>query len=92
LLSALFTFLCIFLIFIILIQPSHGEGLASAFGGGGIGESFFGTKAGQHMNRFTVILAILFLLLAIILNRVRHSAFKEEFGPGQPPPISRSSK
>jgi preprotein translocase subunit SecG len=81
LLGILFTLLCIFLVFIILIQPGGGEqGLASAFGGGS-SDTFFGTKAGQHINRFTVILAIIFLLLAIVLNKVRHSASKETVTP-----------
>ena len=69
LLAIVFTLVCAFLVFVIIIQPSQGEGLASAFGGGG-GESFFGTKAGQHINRFTIVLAIVFLLLAIVINKL----------------------
>jgi len=55
------------LIFVIIIQPAQGEGLGSAFGGG-MSESFFGTRAGQHMSRITIILAVIFLALAIIIN------------------------
>jgi len=72
LLAIVFTLVCAFLVFVIIIQPSQGEGLASAFGGGG-GESFFGTKAGQHINRFTIVLAIVFLLLAIVINKLNNT-------------------
>ncbi len=70
LLSILFILVCILLIFMVVITPSQGDGLASAFGGGG-GDTFFGTKAGQHVNRFTVFLAASFLVLAIVINRVQ---------------------
>ena len=61
-LSIIFVLSSALLVFVVIIQPSQGEGLASAFGGGGT-ESFFGTKAGQHINRFTIILSAIFLLL-----------------------------
>jgi preprotein translocase subunit SecG len=77
LISIIFTLLCIFLIFVIVIQPARGEGIASAFGGSG-SETFFGTKAGQHINKFTIGLSIVFLLLAIIINALNRSASRSE--------------
>jgi preprotein translocase subunit SecG len=65
-LMILFVIACIFLIFIILIQPSAGEGFG-AFGGIGT-ESFFGTKAHKQISKFTVVLAIIFLILSILIN------------------------
>ena len=66
-LSILFALVCILLVFMVVITPSQSEGLAGAFGGMG-SDTFFGTKAGQHINRFTVGLAVSFLVLAILIN------------------------
>jgi preprotein translocase subunit SecG len=41
--------------------------MAAAFGGMG-SDSFFGTKAHQHINKFTVFLAVSFLVLAFCIN------------------------
>jgi preprotein translocase subunit SecG len=51
------------LIFIILLQRGRGGGLAGALGGMG-GQSAFGTKAGDVFTRITVVLAIIWVLLA----------------------------
>lgn len=65
--SILFVIVCLLLIFMVVITPSQSEGLAGAFGGMG-SDTFFGTKAGQHINRFTVGLAVSFLVLAVLIN------------------------
>lgn len=65
----LFVLICILLIFMVVITPSSEGGMAAAFGGLG-SESFFGTKAHQHINKFTVFLAVSFLLLAVWINRI----------------------
>jgi protein translocase SecG subunit len=62
-----FILVCVILSFFILIQPAKGDGIAGAFGMGG-SESFFGTKAGQHMNRLTIFLSIGVLVLALVIN------------------------
>jgi len=67
LLSIVFVIVCLLLIFMVVITPSQSEGLAGAFGGMG-SDTFFGTKAGQHINRFTIGLAVSFLVLAVLLN------------------------
>jgi preprotein translocase subunit SecG len=51
------------LIFIILLQRGRGGGLAGALGGMG-GQSAFGTKAGDVFTRITVVLAIIWVILA----------------------------
>jgi len=65
--SILFVLVCLLLIFMVVITPSQSEGLAGAFGGMG-SDTFFGTKAGQHINRFTIGLAVSFLILAVLIN------------------------
>jgi preprotein translocase subunit SecG len=67
LLSILFVIVCLLLVFMVVITPSQSEGLAGAFGGMG-SDTFFGTKAGQHINRFTIGLAVSFLVLAVLIN------------------------
>lgn len=65
--TIIFFLVCVLLIFMVVITPSQEGGLASAFGGMGA-DSFFGTKAGRHINRFTVFLAVTFLVLAMLIN------------------------
>ena len=66
-LSIFFIIVCILLIFMVVITPSQEGGMAAAFGGMG-SDSFFGTKAHQHINKFTVFLAVSFLVLAFTIN------------------------
>jgi preprotein translocase subunit SecG len=68
-LTVIFLLTCLLVILIVLLQPSHGEGLGSAFGGG-ISESFFGTRAMTWLARATIVLALFFLALTIILNKL----------------------
>ncbi|MCK4909404.1 MAG: preprotein translocase subunit SecG, partial [Planctomycetes bacterium] len=69
-LSVIFVLVAILLVIIILVQPHHSEsGLAGAFGGGG-SESFFGTKTVSVATKITVLLAIIFIVLSILLNKV----------------------
>jgi protein translocase SecG subunit len=67
LLAIVFIIICLLLVFMVVITPSNEGGMAAAFGGMG-GDTFFGSKANQHINRFTVFLAISFLVLAMALN------------------------
>ena len=77
-LSLLFIIICFLLIFMVVITPSSEGGMAAAFGGMG-SETFFGTKAGSHINKFTVFLAVSFLLLAVAINR--YNTGSERAGP-----------
>jgi len=51
------------LMFIILLQRGRGGGLAGAFGGLG-GQSAFGTKAGDVFTRITIVMAVIWVVLA----------------------------
>jgi len=62
-----FIIVCILLVFMVVITPSSEGGMAAAFGGMG-SDSFFGTKAHQSINKFTVFLAVSFLVLAFWIN------------------------
>ena len=50
---------------LILIQPSKGGGMGSAFGG--VGESVFGGQAGSHLTKATVWLTAIFFVIALTL-------------------------
>jgi len=66
-LTILFVLVTILLVFMVVITPSNEGGMAAAFGGMG-SDTFFGTKAHSHINRFTLFLAVAFLGLAIGIN------------------------
>lgn len=68
-LTILFVIICILLVFMVVITPSQEGGMAAAFGGGG-SDSFFGTKAHSHISKFTVFLAVSFLVLALAINKL----------------------
>ena len=53
------------LIGLILIQPSKGGGMGSAFGG--VGETVLGAHAGSHLTKATVWMTSLFFIIALVL-------------------------
>lgn len=79
LLSIVFIIICLLLVFMVVITPSNEGGMAAAFGGMG-GDTFFGSKANTHINRFTVFLAVSFLVLAMALNYLSAGT---AMGPGK---------
>jgi preprotein translocase subunit SecG len=82
LLGIFFIIVCILLIFMVVITPSQEGGMAAAFGGMG-SDSFFGTKAHQHINKFTVFLAVSFLVLAFWINWTNKDAGTTGAGTGK---------
>ncbi len=62
-LATLFLIVCILLIIVVLLQKGRGGGLSGAFGGAG--SSAFGTRTGDVFTWVTIVLAGVFLLLAI---------------------------
>jgi preprotein translocase subunit SecG len=61
--------ICIALIISVLLQSAKGEGLAGAFGGGGISGAVFGGRgAASFLSRATSVLAVLFMAMAIVLS------------------------
>ena len=55
------------LIVVILAQKSKDQGLGMAFGGG-MGESLFGSRAGNVLTRMTVTLAVVFMVTTMLLG------------------------
>ena len=90
LLIAIEVVVSLLLIGIILLQKSRSEGLGLAFGAN-IGESFFGSRAGNVLTRGTLILTIVFVLNTIALawlysgNHARHGLIERSSAPIQQP-------
>jgi preprotein translocase subunit SecG len=82
-LTSLLILTSLFLICLVLIQRGKGGGLAGAFGGMG-GSSAFGTKAGDIFTRVTMITAVVWILLNMLLvvlyNRGTISAWDDGTG------------
>lgn len=66
----LFVLVCALLTFVILIQSSKGGGLAGAFGGMDSMGTLFGGGRGSapFLQKLTMILASLFLLIALVMG------------------------
>jgi preprotein translocase subunit SecG len=56
--------LSVFMVLVILVQRGRGGGLTGALGGMG-GQSAFGTKAGDLFTRITIVVAAVWVLLAM---------------------------
>jgi preprotein translocase subunit SecG len=82
-LMAIFGFVCLFMVLLVLIQKGRGGGLASAFGGGG-GNTAFGSKTGDVLTWATSIVFGIFLVLAVTLNLMANSATR----PPAPAPLT----
>ena len=76
-LVAVFFVLCgLVLMLVILMQKAKGGGLGSAFGGGGAG-GLLGTKTGDFLTWMTIVLAGLFLMLAVVMAKYYRPAVPE---------------
>ena len=66
-LQILFLVIAVFLTFIVVVQPSKGEGLGSIGGGG---QMFFSKNKGFEalLEKITTWTAVAFMLLAIVLG------------------------
>jgi preprotein translocase subunit SecG len=64
-------FLCVVLIFLILMHSGKDAGLSGAFGvGSGAGPLGGGSLVEQNLNRWTVGFAVLFVVNTIVLIRI----------------------
>src|SRR5438034_7561801 len=75
------TVLSIFMVLVILVQRGRGGGLTGALGGMG-GQSAFGTKAGDLFTRITIVVAALWVLLAMAALKVLNPHGVSGFDPG----------
>ena len=64
-LGVFFAIICVVMIIVVLLQKGKGGGLSAAFGGAG-GQSAFGSKTGDVFTWATIVIAGLFLVLAMV--------------------------
>src|SRR6185295_13611955 len=88
-LIVVFLAICLLLVLTVLIQKPQGGGLSAAFGASsGSGQTAFGTKTGDALTIFTIIIFSLYLVTAVALNKAaRPEVPTKETGiekPGDP--------
>lgn len=68
-LTGIFTFVCVLLVILVLMQEGKSAGLGAISGSS---DTYWGKNKGRSQEakraRFTVILAVLFIVLAAVLN------------------------
>ena len=65
--TILHVIVCLFLIFVVLLQAGKGGGMGLAFGGSNAGQVFGGSGAGNFLTRLTGITAVMFMLTSLTL-------------------------
>jgi preprotein translocase subunit SecG len=70
---SIFLAVCVLLVLLVLIQKGRGGGLSGAFGGAG-GNTAFGAKTGDVLTWVTSAFFLLFLILAVVVDRVADKA------------------
>ena len=67
-LTTIHVLVCLFLLFVILLQQGRGGDIASAFGGGGSQTAFGARGSATVLTKATTILGALFLIGAFVLG------------------------
>ena len=67
-LTSVHVLLCIFMIFVILLQPGKDAGMGAALGGGAATSAFGGRGAVTFLSRVTAVCAGLFFLTSLTLS------------------------
>ena len=72
LLSVLQAFICVVLVFLVLLHSGRDSGLSGAFGIGGAGGGPFGggSLVERNLNRWTVAFAVVFAINCIVLLKI----------------------
>jgi preprotein translocase subunit SecG len=80
--AVLFVLCCIALVLIVLIQKGKGGGLSGAFGGA-MASGILGSKTGDFLTWVTIVLAGVFLFLAVIMAKFYREEVSD-YGVSQP--------
>ncbi len=80
--AVLFVLCCVALILIVLIQKGRGGGLSGAFGGA-MASGILGSKTGDFLTWVTIVLAGVFLCLAVIMAKFYRQGVSD-YGIEQP--------
>jgi preprotein translocase subunit SecG len=88
LLTILHIFVCLFLIFVVLLQSGQAADLAGAFGGGGSQTAFGMRGAATLLQKLTTVSAVVFMLTSLGLGIVGRSESSVIDDIESPPPVS----
>jgi preprotein translocase subunit SecG len=88
LLTILHIFVCLFLIFVVLLQSGQAADLAGAFGGGGSQTAFGMRGAATLLQKLTTVSAVLFMLTSLSLGIVGRSESSVIDDIESPSPVS----
>ena len=80
--AVLFVLCCIALVLIVLVQKGKGGGLSGAFGGA-MASGILGSKTGDFLTWITIVLAGVFLFLAVIMAKFYRQGVSD-YGGSQP--------
>jgi preprotein translocase subunit SecG len=80
--------LCVFMIFVILLQPGKDAGMGAALGGGAATSAFGGRGAVTFLSKLTAVCAGLFFLTSLGLSFVGVRASVTSSLLGKPPPAA----
>lgn len=92
--AVLFVTSCVALVLIVLIQKGRGGGLSGAFGGAMAG-GILGSKTGDFLTWVTIVLAGVFLLLAVVMAKFYKPPPVTEYdmaAPAQQAPLEQSEQ
>lgn len=71
-LTIVYLIICVAIVVLVMIQDTSGQGLAAALSGSASNGSYWSKNKGRSkegkLNKLTVILAIVFILLSIVLS------------------------
>jgi len=81
--AGLFLSCAVVLILTILIQKGRGGGLGAAFGGGAA-SGILGSKTGDFLTWVTIVMASVFLTLAVVMAKFYRPDVTEEFDSAAP--------
>jgi len=74
-LTVLYVLVCLFLILVVLLQAGRGGGMGAAFGGSS-NTVFGGAGAGNFLQKLTVVMAAMFMILSASLAYISSSSEK----------------
>jgi preprotein translocase subunit SecG len=83
--SIIHVVLCVFMIFVILLQPGKDAGMGAALGGGAATSAFGGRGAVTFLGKVTAVCAIGFFLTALGLSFV---GLRTSVGANAPKPVA----
>ena len=90
-LLAVYTFICFFLILVVLVQQGRGADIAGAFGGGGTQTAFGARGATTLLHKLTTGGFVAFIVVALVLT-ILEARPRASVVPERAPALKSSSR